>query len=151
MSTALLHLIFAYIFFSTFALGQAQNLTFVEGLVNSLTNLGFGDFGQTLLQINGTAVGQNIITALQNGNVTVFVPTNQACELFTFLPIAVRQEAMPLPFLLFPERGTPEIKGPCPCNVMNPVAFSVHRLLSPAVRRGRDRLMAASMDQRIES
>src|ERR1700759_4057277 len=84
MSIALLQLIFAYIFLPTFAWGQTQNLTFIEGFVNSLTNLCFGDFGQVLLQINETAVGQNIIAALPNGNVTVFVPSNQACE-FSYL------------------------------------------------------------------
>ncbi|KAK2462649.1 hypothetical protein APHAL10511_005382 [Amanita phalloides] len=64
-------------------LAHSQNFTFIEGLVSSLSSLGYSAFSQDLLLINSTQVGQSILANLSSGaNFTIFIPSNQALSNF---------------------------------------------------------------------
>lgn len=82
MTIIVLQLLFACFFYLFPAFAWSQNLTFLEGLINDLTTLGFGNFSQILLQINGTEVGNAVLGELGNGNHTIFVPSNEAFATF---------------------------------------------------------------------
>lgn len=62
------------------ALAQAQNLTYLTGLVQTLTAQNLTQLAQVAANINSTAAGQALLAGLPNGNLTLFAPNDQACE-----------------------------------------------------------------------
>ncbi|KAF8629525.1 hypothetical protein AX15_003398 [Amanita polypyramis BW_CC] len=79
---------------------SAQNLTFIAGFIDSLLTLGYSDFAQALIRVNGTTVGDEILSLLPNGNFTVFVPSNQAFSTFNSTNATASSDAATLANLL---------------------------------------------------
>jgi uncharacterized surface protein with fasciclin (FAS1) repeats len=75
--------------FAVGALGQAQNATYLAGLVQALTNANLTSLAATAAAINSTDLGKYLLAALPNGPLTIFAPTNDA---FANVPSSVAND-----------------------------------------------------------
>lgn len=62
-----------------FAFAQAQNATYIAGLVQALNSSGLTQLATVTASINSTALGQQLISALPTRNWTIFAPDDNAC------------------------------------------------------------------------
>ncbi|EKM77524.1 hypothetical protein AGABI1DRAFT_77017 [Agaricus bisporus var. burnettii JB137-S8] len=61
-------------------LAQSSDSGYLQGLVNELNAIGYSGAANALSRANGTSSGQQFLSQVQDGNFTVFVPTNAAFE-----------------------------------------------------------------------
>lgn len=70
----------------TATLVNAQNATYVSGLIQALNNAGLTTLASAVGAVNSTNVGSQLLSKLsdQSKNYTVFAPNNDACESSSF-------------------------------------------------------------------
>ena len=63
------------------ALALAQDATFLTGLISALQSADLTQLITVAATINGTSVGQGLLSNISDGNAfTIFAPNNDACE-----------------------------------------------------------------------
>lgn len=76
-------------------LAQSSDSGYVQGLVNELNAIGYSGAANALSRANGTSSGQQFLSQVQDGNFTVFVPNNAACELSLYSPLEYLFDSIP--------------------------------------------------------
>jgi hypothetical protein len=65
---------FAVVALAPIVLGQS----YLDGLIQALNTSGLTQLASIATSLNGTAVGQGLLSQLPKGNKTIFAPTNEA-------------------------------------------------------------------------